>query len=277
MRFAIGFPALLCLAAIAARAADAAAPEMPARGICSHRGSNHTHPENTLAAFREAIRAGAHQIEFDIKLTKQGELVILHDTTVDRTTDGTGDVRELTLEAIKALDAGIRKDPRFAGERIPTLDEALDIMPRNVWLNLHVSGGRDAGAAVARKVVAHGRVHQAFLACGRAAADGARAEHAGILICNMTRRGQDVARYIRETIEHGDAFIQLRQADPMPTPEQFRQLKEAGVKINFFSVSKPERLAELFELGIDFPLVDNLLPMLERAGELGIEPLFPEF
>jgi glycerophosphoryl diester phosphodiesterase len=78
---------------------------MPSRGICAHRGASDTHPENTLAAFREAIRLGVHMIEFDVALSKDGQLVLMHDTTVDRTTDGDGPVSELTLAELKKLDA----------------------------------------------------------------------------------------------------------------------------------------------------------------------------
>jgi glycerophosphoryl diester phosphodiesterase len=76
-------------------------------------------------------------IEFDVALTQDGKLVLMHDVTVDRTTDGSGAVADLTLAQLKALDAGSWKDSKFARERIPTLDEALSIMPENVWLNVH--------------------------------------------------------------------------------------------------------------------------------------------
>jgi glycerophosphoryl diester phosphodiesterase len=248
--------------------------ELPRRGLSSHRGANHTHPENTLAAFREAVRAGAHQIELDVYLTDHGDLVVIHDATVDRTTDGTGDVRRMTLAQIKQLDAGSWKHPMFAGERIPTLDEALRMMPHNVWLNLHLKGGRDLGAAVAQKVLDHGRAYQAFLAAGAAAAAGAREVFPEVLICNMERQS-DWNVYVDQTIERGDAFIQLlRKAG---TPEQMQRLKEAGVTVNLCCVNDPDVLAGLFEAGVDFPLVDDLHPMMQRARQLGSEPLKPVY
>ena len=79
---------------------------MPTRGICAHRGASDSHPENTIAAFREAIRLGAHMIELDVTLSSDGKLVLMHDHTVDRTTDGNGRVEELTLADLKKLDAG---------------------------------------------------------------------------------------------------------------------------------------------------------------------------
>ncbi|MEO3785796.1 glycerophosphodiester phosphodiesterase family protein [Actinocorallia sp. B10E7] len=86
--------------------------------LVNHRGLSPGHPENTLAAFRNSIALGVDAIEIDLRSTGDGAIVIMHDDTVDRTTDGTGRVRDLTLEQIKALDAG-------GGERVPTYAETL--------------------------------------------------------------------------------------------------------------------------------------------------------
>ena len=112
---------------------------MPSRGICAHRGAMDTHPENTLSAFEEAVRLGVQMIELDVRLTKDEHLVILHDQTVDRTTDGHGEINGLTLLQVKELDAGSWKSISFKGERIPTLKEALAVIPPNIWINLDVN------------------------------------------------------------------------------------------------------------------------------------------
>ena len=93
--------------------------------IFAHRGSKATHPENTLASFEEAVRVGSDGIELDVHLTKDGHLVVIHDETVDRTTNGTGEIRNLTLAEIKAMDAGSWFHNKYAGEKIPTLEEVL--------------------------------------------------------------------------------------------------------------------------------------------------------
>lgn len=95
--------------------------------VIAHRGASDAAPENTLAAFRQAAADGADCIEFDVACTADGELVVLHDDTVNRTTDGAGPVNELTLKQVKRLDAGRWKGEQFAGERIPTLDETLSL------------------------------------------------------------------------------------------------------------------------------------------------------
>lgn len=92
----------------------------------AHRGASGYAPENTRAAFDLAITMGAHAIETDVALTRDGALVLVHDETVDRTTDGHGPVTDHTLSDLQALDAGAWFDRRFAGERILTLAEALD-------------------------------------------------------------------------------------------------------------------------------------------------------
>jgi glycerophosphoryl diester phosphodiesterase len=96
--------------------------------LINHRGLSPGFPENTLAAFRNSIQLGVDVIEIDLRPTADGEIVILHDTTVDRTTDGTGPVRSLSLEQVKALDAGSYVGPEFAGERIPTFEETLALV-----------------------------------------------------------------------------------------------------------------------------------------------------
>ena len=93
--------------------------------IFAHRGSKGTHPENTLTSFKEAVRVGSDGIELDVHLTKDGHLVVIHDETVDRTTNGTGEIRNLTLAEIKAMDAGSWFHNKYAGEKIPTLEEVL--------------------------------------------------------------------------------------------------------------------------------------------------------
>ena len=83
--------------------------QMPVRGICAHRGASISHPENTIAAFKEAIRLGALMIELDLALTRDNQIVVLHDSTLDRTTYGSGPVGEWSSAVLKKLDAGIFK------------------------------------------------------------------------------------------------------------------------------------------------------------------------
>ncbi|MGI8314565.1 glycerophosphodiester phosphodiesterase [Halobacillus mangrovi] len=92
----------------------------------AHRGAAGYAPENTMAAFEKAFEMKAEMLELDVQMSKDGELVVIHDTTVDRTTDGAGKVGNLTYEELKRLDAGSHFSKEFTGEKIPTLGEVLD-------------------------------------------------------------------------------------------------------------------------------------------------------
>jgi len=116
----------------------------------AHRGASGTSPENTLAAFRAAIAAGAAMCELDVQLTRDHALVVIHDDTVDRTTDGQGAVKEMTLAELKRLDAGVSfgaTAPR--GEPIPTLDEVFAVTAGQCALNIELKSGQVENEVVA--------------------------------------------------------------------------------------------------------------------------------
>ncbi len=101
--------------------------------VTGHRGAAALEPENTLRGIRRAIELGVDQIEIDVHLTRDGRLVVIHDETVDRTTNGSGRVRDLSLEEIRALDAG-------KGEKIPTLEEVIRLVKGKVILQVELKG-----------------------------------------------------------------------------------------------------------------------------------------
>lgn len=104
----------------------------------AHRGASRIAPQNTLVAFQKALEMGADGIELDVQLCADGVPVVIHDATVDATTDGRGRVAEMTLTQLKELDAGAWFAPTFAGERIPTLAEVLDAFGKKLWLNIEL-------------------------------------------------------------------------------------------------------------------------------------------
>ena len=264
------FALLLALAVILCGQLPAEDMPMPSRGLCAHRGAMATHPENTIPAFHEALRLGAHMIEFDVQLTSDGALVLMHDATVDRTTNGHGKVSDLTLAEIKALDAGSEMGPAFAGTRVPTFEEALAVFPKNVWLNCHLKGGAELGAATARVIEKAGRLHQAFLAATAPAAKAARAVVPGILICNMERQGDSMA-YADLTIGMEASFIQLLGKGEVPV-EVVKKLRSANVLVNYYHDESPEGLRRQFEAGVNFPLVNDMAKAMHDAAGLGIQP-----
>jgi glycerophosphoryl diester phosphodiesterase len=106
--------------------------------ILGHRGASGTAPENTKAAFNQALQVGADGVELDVHLTKDKKLVVIHDERVDRTTDGIGYIKDLTLKEIKKLDAGSYFSPKYAGERILTLEEGLELTQSSNLINIEI-------------------------------------------------------------------------------------------------------------------------------------------
>ena len=104
----------------------------------AHRGASGHKPENTLSAFSKALEIGVDAIELDVRVCGTGELVIMHDATLERTTNGNGIVADTTLEELRELDAG-------DGEQIPTLEEAIDLINKKVILNIEIKGEGVAG------------------------------------------------------------------------------------------------------------------------------------
>lgn len=110
--------------------------------VAAHRGDSAHFPENTMAAFRAAIEVGVDMIETDVQLTRDGVPVLIHDKTVDRTTDGTGDVKDMTFAELRALNAGTEELP----QQIPTLSELLELLQgTGVTLNLEVKEYHEEG------------------------------------------------------------------------------------------------------------------------------------
>ncbi len=134
--------------------------------IFAHRGANRLCPENTLPAFEAAIALGADGVELDVQFSSDGQLLIIHDYSVDKTTDGQGRVVGQPYAELQKLDAGSWFGPQFAGTRIPTLDQVLDLLQGRLLINIELKSletvstlGRD----VVRCVREHGMVDQVVL------------------------------------------------------------------------------------------------------------------
>jgi glycerophosphoryl diester phosphodiesterase len=123
--------------------------------VTGHRGAAGLEPENTMRSFKRALALGVDQVELDVHLTKDHELVVIHDATVDRTTNGTGSIQAYTLDEIQTLDAG-------EGERVPTLQEVIDLVKGRAVLQIELKGLGVEEAAV-EKVEANGIVDEVVL------------------------------------------------------------------------------------------------------------------
>lgn len=241
--------------------AFAALTEAPgtATQACAHRGDQACAPENTVAAFRSAVEKGAAMIEFDVQATRDGRLVIMHDPKVDRTTDGTGNVSDLTFDEIRALDAGGWFRPEFKGERVPTLEETLEAIPETVLCNVHLKNSPGVAVETARVLRERNRLDGCFLACTVNQAEEARAAVPGVFICNMDRQGPDRAAYVKQTLDLGTAFIQLHVGQGLDgLKEDVSRLHAAGIRVNFFGAQEAGLIRTLADAGVDYILTDDL-------------------
>jgi len=132
-----------------------------------HRGAKGHAPENTAISFSVAAGMGVNVVETDVHLSKDGEVVLIHDHMVDRTTDGHGYVKDLTLDELKKLDAGSWYDARFAGERILTLDELLSWARDRIAVAIEIKNGPIYYPDIVAQTIAalrrHGMTRQAIL------------------------------------------------------------------------------------------------------------------
>ncbi len=183
--------------------AQAALSLMGVRQIVAHRGSSIDRPECTLSAIRRAIEAGATAVEVDVRTTRDGHLMILHDATLDRTTNGKGALKASTLAEVQLLDAGSWFDPKFAGERVPTLKETLIVCRDKIDVLLDLKEqGADFANAVASEVKQYGRPNRTIV---------------GV-------RSVEQARLFRQLLPAS------RQLGLIPNPDAIEQFTEAGVE-----------------------------------------------
>lgn len=111
--------------------------------IVGHRGAAGEAPENTLGSFALAVEQGSDAIELDIHLSKDEQIIVCHDVTINRTTTGTGNIGELTTVELKQVDAGSWFHAKYAGERLPTLEEVFDLLPPHIEVNVEIKSDSD--------------------------------------------------------------------------------------------------------------------------------------
>lgn len=118
----------------------------------AHRGLEMEAPENTIAAFKMALSEGADGFELDVQLSKDGKVIVMHDLSVDRTTNGSGIVKDKTVQELRQLDAGSWFCPEFRGEKIPTLEEVFEKLPQDTIIDIELKGA-NISPALSREVV----------------------------------------------------------------------------------------------------------------------------
>ncbi len=227
--------------------------------IIGHRGASAYAPMNTLPAFELAAAQGADGIELDVWLCKSGEVVVLHDATVNATTDGTGTVWSLTLDELKALDAGSWKDEGFAGTRIPTLDEVFSAVGRYLYINVEIKSHPDMlpgiETAVAAAVSRHGLEERVLISSFDPAVLIRFAQAApGAALAFLEHPQTPPQAYI--TV---DTALTYQARHPHHSMVDAAYMERAGAsdkRVHVWTVNDPEDALRLRDLGIDAVITD---------------------
>jgi glycerophosphoryl diester phosphodiesterase len=235
----------------------------------AHRGGSLEAPENTMAAFRHAIEIGMRYVELDVQMSSDGELVVLHDETVDRTTDGHGAVGDLTLTQIRALDAGAHFGPQFVGERIPTLREVLELCA-------------DAGVGVVVEIKSPalypGMVEKVVALIGEMWMRGAENiwcisfDHDAIRQMHALDSSIPLGylyEYFEADFVQPDDTIQAYcpyYKTALAHPEQVAKAHELGKLVFVYTVNEAEEMRQVAEAGIDGMVSDRPSLLKELLG-----------
>lgn len=250
--------------------------EMPEKRLCAHRGFNTIAPENGMAAFGAAVGLGASEIEFDIWWTKDGEVVSLHDPTLDRVSDGSGKVYDHTLAELQALDFGVKRGPHFRGTRIVRLEDILAKFSRRAIMNIHVkdNGGEWDEAVIGKAIdlidAYDARRHVYFMTAtsalqrqlARLAPDIPRCQGnggAGVDRTNATR--PDI---VDRAVANGCRMVQLFK--PYFDQTTIDRAHAAGLRCNVFWSDDPDEARRFLEMGIDTILTNDYQPIAAATG-----------
>lgn len=222
--------------------------------ILGHRGASAYAPQNTIPAFELAIAQGADGVEFDVHLSSDGHAVVIHDFTVDHTTDGTGDVDAMTLDQLKALDAGTKFDAKFAGTRVPTLDEVFQVVKDMRAINVEIKAPTDniehvVYGAIKRHNLADRVIVSSFnpLILHRM-----RKAAPEVAIGFLYAPGYDFSAMMADLPHEA-----RHPMHPMIDKVYMQQARFWGYRVNTWTVNDPQRALELAELGVDAIISDN--------------------
>jgi len=217
--------------------------------VIAHRGASSSAPENTLAAFDLALEMGARHLELDVELTRDGHVVVIHDDTVDRTTDGSGPVTAQTLDALRRLDAGRWFGAAFAGERIPTYEDVLVRYQGRAHLHTEIKG---RAPELSRRTVdlirRHGMESDVTLTSFRRVRLEEVRAHApelptGWLVPDVSETTMAEARRL--------GLVQLCPRGPSVTRELVQRLHAEGFVVRAWGVGTEELMRQIVEAGAD--------------------------
>ncbi len=245
-------------------------PALAIPRVIGHRGAAAAAPENTLASLRKAKELGASWVEFDVKLTRDGHPVLIHDERLERTTSGRGEVALTTLEELQKLDAGGWFAPAFRGERVPTLEAALALCAGlGLGINVEIKPCPGREVETARVAVATLRrlwpadrpaplISSFAPACLGVARDLAPEMPRGYLAGSLPRRW-------REKLTACDCRT-LHLSDRRLRASQRAAVLAAGVPLLLYTVNDPARARDLLAAGVTSVFTDRVGEVLAAVG-----------
>jgi glycerophosphoryl diester phosphodiesterase len=235
--------------------------------IFAHRGASAHAPENTLAAFILALKQGADAIELDAKLTADGHVVVIHDQTVDRTTGSSGQVKEMSLAALRKLDAGSHFDFAFRGEPIPMLEEVFAEVGGKIFINVELTNYASLFDGLPEKVAAlverHDLTQSVLFSSFNPIA--LRRIHRLLpqvplgLLCFPGRKGSWMRGWLgRLLVPYQALHPEVSDA----TPSLIAAVHHRNRRVNVYTVNRPEDMRRLFAAKVDGIFTDD--PLLAR-------------
>lgn len=255
-------------------------------GAIGHRGGDYgSNPDNTIPAVRQAFLAGAKGVEVDTRLTADGVAVCFHDATVDRTTNGTGDVASFLLADLKLLDAGAKYDPSFAGTRVPTLAEALTEAKGKgiVYLDIKTGDQPDESAAAFASAISASGFPVAdlwFWTPGNDALAGAilsKVPGAKILWGNPDKDWASIPTYFQELRDKGVFGFSIGTGTGAPDAAFVARAKQEGFVVEVYTINDPDTMVAAAAAGVDymetdFPATVSALQPAQLAKASGPTP-----
>ena len=239
--------------------------------ILAHRGASAHAPENTIAAFELALEQGAHGFELDVKLSSEGEVIVIHDPTLDRTTNGQGQVSQHSLKSLRELDAGSFFSKNFNGEKIPTLAEIFEVIGKRAFINIELTNyttRRDGLADVVCDLVRKFKFQDRVL-------------FSSFLSSNLTRTRELLPEVPRGLLalggwmgwwarSFGFNFGEYQALHPKladVTHEQVARVHRLERRIHVWTVNTADDMRRLFAWGVDGIITDDPKLAMEVLAE----------
>ncbi len=244
--------------------------QFPRPILLAHRGDLAHAPENTLPSFQQAIQKGADGVELDVKLTSDGHVVVFHDMSVDRTTNGTGKLASLTLETIRSLDAGSWFHEKFKGIQVPLLEEVFETVGRNKLINMELTNYSTPSDGLVNSVCdlikRHGNQDQIIFS--------------SFFASNLKRAGQMMPEIPRALLampgfagiwarSFGFTFGDYQALHPHisnVSREQVQRVHRLKRRVHVWTANKPQDITRLKEWGVDGIFTDDPAAAVQALG-----------